>query len=140
MIYLLDTNAIADLMRDNETVRGHRDAVLRDGEIIGICQPVYFETLRGLLWVGATRQQQALDEIIVPELEWIPLVDADWRQAAAFWAEARKGGKQLSDVDLLIAAMTLRLDGILVSDDDDFDALPMKRENWRKLLSEEDHE
>jgi predicted nucleic acid-binding protein len=59
MIYLLDTNVIADLMRDNETVRGRRDAVVRDGEIIGICQPVYFETLRGLLWAGATRQQQA---------------------------------------------------------------------------------
>ena len=98
---------------------------------------VYFETLRGLLWAGATRQQQALDEIIVPELEWLPLTDADWRRAAELWAEARKAGKQLSDVDFLIAAMTLRLDGILVSADDDFDALPIKHQNWREPL---DHE
>jgi predicted nucleic acid-binding protein len=85
--------------------------------------------------VGRCNQAAASpNEIIVPELEWVALVDADWRQAAAFWAEARKAGKQLSDVDLLLAAMTLRLDGILVSADDDFDALAVKNENWRKML------
>jgi predicted nucleic acid-binding protein len=92
------------------------------------------------LRANATRKLSVFEETFVPLLTWLPLIDADWRQAAAFWAEARKAGKQLSDVDLLLAAMTRRLDGILVSADDDFDALPMKHENWRNLLSEEDHE
>ena len=43
----------------------------------------------------------------------------------------RNQGKQLSDVDLLIAALAQRLDGVVVTSDDDFDALPIQRENWR---------
>jgi len=34
-------------------------------------------------------------------------------------------------VDLLIAALALRLDAIIVTNDEDFLALPVKRENWR---------
>jgi predicted nucleic acid-binding protein len=40
-------------------------------------------------------------------------------------------GNQLADVDLLIAAVATRLGDIIVSSDTDFDALPVKRENWR---------
>lgn len=56
---------------------------------------------------------------------------ADWRQAAHFWAEARNAGKQLSDVDLLIAALAYRLNATLVTSDNDFEALPVQHENWR---------
>ena len=70
----------------------------------------------------------------MPLLDWLPLTDADWRQAAQFWADTRSTGKQLSDVDLLVAALAKRLDAIIISNDDDFDALPVKRENWRTPL------
>ena len=68
---------------------------------------------------------------IKSQFEWIPLIDADWRQASQYWAEARRAGKQLSDVDLFLAAVAARLDAVIVSSDEDFDALPVKRENWR---------
>ena len=32
---------------------------------------------------------------------------------------------------LLIAALAQRLDGVVVTSDDEFDALPIRRENWR---------
>ena len=41
MIYLLDTNVISDLMKNNPNVQARRDAVLRAGDVLGICQPVY---------------------------------------------------------------------------------------------------
>ena len=60
------------------------------------------------------------------------VTEADWQQAARFWADAANKGKVLSDVDLLVAAIARRLGGVVVSADDDFDELPIKRENWRK--------
>jgi predicted nucleic acid-binding protein len=38
----------------------------------------------------------------------------------------------LSDVDVLLAALAHRLDGIIASSDSDYDPLPVKRENWRE--------
>jgi len=132
MIYILDTNVISDLMKNHSAVQANHDGALRVGDVLAICQPVYHEALRGLLWSGSTNRRQILDEIIIPEIDYIELVDDDWRQAAAFWADLRRAGKQLSDMDLLIAAVTLRVGGVLVTADDDFDALPIQRQNWRR--------
>jgi len=57
----------------------------------------------------------------------------NWQQAAQFWADAVNKGKQLSDVDLLVAAVAARLGGVVVSADGDFDALPVRRNIWRSL-------
>ncbi len=65
------------------------------------------------------------------------LTDDDWRQAAQFWANAVNAGRQLADTDLLIAAIAKRVDGVVVTDDGDFDALPIRRENWRVPVSGE---
>jgi predicted nucleic acid-binding protein len=73
----------------------------------------------------------------VPLLTWTSLTDGDWRQAAQFWADVTNAGKQLADTDLLVAAIALRVGGTVVTADDDFDALPIKRENWRIPISEE---
>lgn len=137
MIYLFDTNAVADLMSAHPTmlarVRKHQQHVL------GLCQPVDYEVWRGLRWRTAASQQQLYTNRIKPQFEWIPLTDADWRQAAQFWAQARTtAGKQLSDVDLLLAALAFRLNAVIVTNDDDFDALPVRRENWRQAPTDDD--
>jgi predicted nucleic acid-binding protein len=64
-------------------------------------------------------------------MQWTSFESGDWDRAAQLWAEARTKGRQLSDVDLLIADIAIRLDAILVTADDDFGALPVRRENWR---------
>lgn len=88
--------------------------------------------MRGLIKTNAARKLHVFQTMILPLLDELPLTDADWQQAAQFWADARRAGKQLSDVDLLVAALAHRLSGVIVSDDDDFDALPVRRENWRE--------
>jgi predicted nucleic acid-binding protein len=60
-------------------------------------------------------------------LEWVEMRSSDWEQAARLWADAVSRGKQLSDVDLLIASIALRQNAIIVSSDADFDAFPIKR-------------
>jgi predicted nucleic acid-binding protein len=93
---------------------------------------VVFEVERGLLHREAASQLDYFREQVLPLFSVVPVTLADWRIASRLWAEMRRKGIQLSDIDFLIAAVTLRLDGILVSADDDFDALPIKRENWRE--------
>ena len=68
---------------------------------------------------------------LIPLFAVVPAQLADWRVAAKLWSDARRRGRQLSDVDVLLAAMTLRLNGLLITDDGDFAYLPLvKTENW----------
>jgi predicted nucleic acid-binding protein len=96
---------------------------------------VYYELLCGLIKVDATGKLHLLEANIIPMLRWEVLTRADWVQGARYWAEATKHGRQFSDIDLLIAAIATRLDAVIVSSDTDFDALPVKRENWREPSS-----
>lgn len=135
MKYILDTNVIADRMRAVEPVSTRLKQTVAAGNEIYLCKPVHYEVLRGLHHTRATTKLQIYQKTIVPLLAPLPLTDADWTQAAQFWADARKRGKQLSDVDLLLAALANRLNAVVVSADADFDALPITRENWRDSTS-----
>jgi tRNA(fMet)-specific endonuclease VapC len=129
--YLLDTNAIADYINNVTSVRERIYAARQNQDHFYLCQPVYYEVLRGLLRTNANRKLTIFEGEFRPLLLWLPLVDADWRQAAQNWADTSKAGKQLSEVDLLIAALAIRLEVVIISAGNDFDALRVKRENWR---------
>ena len=128
MKYLLDTNIITALIKGDPRVLAQLEAHRDDG--VYLCQPIYYEAMRGLLWKQATAKIQTLQRLRL-RLGWFQLLEADWEQAGQLWAQAVSHGRQLADVDLLIAAIALRQDAIIVTDDNDFDALPVKRENWR---------
>jgi predicted nucleic acid-binding protein len=131
LIYLLDINAVSDLiLRQPNVTQQFNQRILSNGQV-GICRPVYFELMRGLLWKNATRKMTILRDELIPELTWIGIEDEDWLQAAKFWAQVVKVGRQFSDVDLLLAAIAQRLDATLVTADADFDFLSLRRENWR---------
>jgi predicted nucleic acid-binding protein len=132
LTYILDTNVIADCMNEHDPAAQRFYAAVQAGHRVCLCQPVYYEVMRGLLKVNATRKLRTFETTILPLLERLALTDADWRQAAQFWADATNAGKQMSDADLLVAAIATRVSGIVVSADADFDALPIRRENWRK--------
>jgi predicted nucleic acid-binding protein len=131
-MYLLDSNVISDVLRKREIVRDTLSLTLENGQSVILCQPVHFEVTRGLIHAKASAQLHVLETVIRPELLWVSLIDADWEQAARLWADATSRGRQFSDVDILLAAVAARLDAVLVSADADFDALPIKREDWRK--------
>ena len=129
--YILDTTVVSDLANGNANVRTHIDSMLKIESRILVPSAVVYEFRRILIKRNATKQLHHLRHEILPLFEPYSVEDEHWLLAARFWAMMTSTGKQLSDVDLLLAAITYRLQGVLVSSDDDFDALPIKRENWR---------
>lgn len=138
MIYILDTNAISDYIKQFAPTTTRINQAIRDGDTLYLCKPVEYEVVRGLLKSRAERQREMFESDFIPLLTPLALTDADWQQAAQFWAQARSAGKQLSDVDLLLAALAFRLNAVIVTNDDDFDALPVQRENWRQAPTDDD--
>ncbi len=132
--YILDTTVIADSIKRQPQVLERLTNAGEAGHVIGLCDPVRCEVVRGLLKVNATQKLQLFRQSIAPLMDYLPLTDADWGRAAQLWADARNQGKQLSDVDLLIASLAQRLNAVVVTSDVDFTALPISRENWRDAL------
>jgi tRNA(fMet)-specific endonuclease VapC len=131
LIYILDTNAVSDYLNGVEPTTTHIDLELGVGQVLVLAQPVHYEVQRGLLKVRATRKMRIFEEEFIPQLQWEVLMQADWEQAARFWADTTSRGRQFSDIDLLVAAVASRLGGVIVSSDADFDALATPREDWR---------
>lgn len=130
-LLLLDTNAISDLLVPMPDARRWAIGRRRLGDQLGICPPVYYEVLRGLLWRDAMAKLHSIRTGVVPLLHQVTIADEDWEQAARFWASARAAGKQLGDPDLLLAAIAYRLQATIVSADHDFAILPITRLDWR---------
>jgi tRNA(fMet)-specific endonuclease VapC len=130
-IYVLDANVVSDMLRKipdatiMATIAQHRQ------DDVYLCMPVDYEIRRGLIKTQAFNRLQYYESHIKPQFQWVSILDEDWVKAAELWSIAVSAGKQLSDIDLLIAAVTLRLGGTLVSADSDFDSLPVTRVNWR---------
>lgn len=128
MRFILDTNIITALIKGDSNVLTQLETHRRDG--IYLCQPVYYESMRGLLWKKAEVKIATLQRLRA-RLGWFQLLHSDWDRAGRLWVEAVGKGRHLADIDLLVAAIALRQDAVIISDDNDFDALPVKRENWR---------
>ncbi len=130
-IFLIDSNTIADFLSRQSTTLHHMQMSIAQGDMLGLCRPVHYEVLRGLLWRDAPAKRRQFDRSIGLFFSWIELTEEDWIQAARFYATTRKSGKQLADTDLLLAAIAQRLGATIVSSDKDFDVLPIHRITWR---------
>jgi predicted nucleic acid-binding protein len=131
MIYLLDTNTVSDYLEYQPVVtRRFEDRMAKSHQLV-ICSPVYYELRRGLLWRNNHKKLEMLQTEVLDYLTWETVNDEDWSLAARFWADARAKGKQLDDIDPLIAALAHRLNATIASSDTDFDVLPVTRESWR---------
>ncbi len=131
LIYVLDTNVIGDYINNHPKVTQHLYQAIENNAMLYLCEPVLYEVIRGFLKVNATRKRAIFDTQLRPLLINIPLIEADWLQGALFWAISTNQGNQLSDMDLLIASITKRLDATLITADNDFSALSILHENWR---------
>jgi predicted nucleic acid-binding protein len=135
MEYLLDSSTILDLLRKHKNTQAHFQRTILQGHNLLLTPPVYYEVLRGLIRYSASGQMQRFDGLILPVVEWVPLTTPDWQVAAQLWADLQSRGRALSDVDVLIATVCLRIGATLVSADADFDALPtLSRADWRAPL------
>ena len=128
-IFVFDTNIISIYMRATDnTLSNHIRQHQKQNLILPEC--VIYEIERGLHYRDSKRQLTTFYQNIIPLFEIVPIVLQDWQSASKLWVFARSNGKQLSDIDFLIAGLTIRLNGILVTDDADFNVLPVQVANW----------
>ena len=130
--YLLDTNAAADAMFRRRGVPERMKAARAAGHEIGIGLPVLGELYAGVEY-SATREHNL--EILRRSLKLFRLWPFKAEAAATYgrlYAELRRGGRLIQQVDLQIAAITLELGNCtVVSKDSDLVAVSgLRVENW----------
>jgi predicted nucleic acid-binding protein len=130
-IFVLDTNVISDIAAPTPNPNVLARLAAHRQDTLCLFEAVDYEVRRGYLKTLATSKLRAYEQIVKPQFQWVKIMEEDWRQAAQFWADAANKGKALSDIDLLVAAVSKRLGGVIASADTDFDELPITRENWR---------
>jgi tRNA(fMet)-specific endonuclease VapC len=132
MPYLLDTNALTQLLKRTPRVVGRYRTSLERGEPVYLSAVVYYELKRGLLHVEATNQLRQLDENFKNLLPWGTVSDSAWDRAAHLWADCRRQGRPHDDDgDLLIAAQAMVLGAVVVTRNArDFADLRVPIENW----------
>ncbi len=131
MSYLMDTNAVSAILKQNKTVMNRTEKAEQDQKEIFISAITYYEIRRGLLAVNATRKTEIFEafcdahEILEIDKRIIP------DKAAGIYAGLKRQGEILEDSDILIAATALVGKLILVTDDGHFKRIPgLTIENW----------
>jgi predicted nucleic acid-binding protein len=134
MPYLLDTNALTQLLKRSPGVVERYRGALQSGEPIYLSVVADYQLKRGLLHLGATRQLQQLDGQFKAVLPWAPVSEATWDQAAHLGAECRRQGRPHDeDGDLLLAAQAKALGAVVVTRNTrDFADLQVPVESWKR--------
>lgn len=133
--YLLDTGPAADFVNRRHGVYDRAKQVTKNGDRVGICTPVL-----GELWAGvcgsATRQRneqrliRRLDDLIL----W-PYDEIAAQRFGELFAELRRLGRPMQQIDVQIAAIALTLGNcMVVTGDSDFEAIPgLTVDDWSRL-------
>jgi predicted nucleic acid-binding protein len=122
VIYLLDTNAISDLMRRSPRIEDWMAALGQNDRVV-TCTIVRGEILFGIARLPLGRRRTELEEVgrqflALIRCEPIPEHAGDFY--AALKAARRQRGLTLDENDLWVAATVLALGATLVSRDSDF--------------------
>lgn len=130
MTYLLDTNAVSDLMRAAPRIEHWMAGLDRDDRLVS-CTITRGEILFGIARLPAGRRRTELEEtgrqfLAVFHCEPVPERAADFYAAVKLARQQR--GLTLDENDLWVAATALALGATLISRDRDFagiDGLPV---------------
>jgi predicted nucleic acid-binding protein len=126
VIYLLDSNAISDLMRADSRIENWMTGLEADDRVV-TCTIVRGEVLFGIARLPEGRRRRELEETGRQFLtgftcESIPERASDFYAAIKLARQQR--GLALDENDLWVAATALALGAKLVSRDSDFDGIP----------------
>jgi tRNA(fMet)-specific endonuclease VapC len=130
--YLFDTGIAQDFVNRRHGVTERADSARHEGGRVGICTPVL-----GELWSGVEgslsrdrnlqRLRLALSRLVV----W-PYTNEAAEQFGRVFAELRRIGRPMQQVDIMVAAIAPSLGSCtVVSKDSDLEAVPgLAVENW----------
>ena len=133
MLFLLDTNAVSDAMKEHPRIKARLAALdPADGAIT--CTVVVGEILFGIERLPAGKRREELHEKALRVLALLPcepVAEAAAGHYSAVKRVCRPQSGALDDNDLWIAATALALGATLVTRDDDFGLVPgLSVEDW----------
>ncbi|MFZ4816559.1 MAG: type II toxin-antitoxin system VapC family toxin [Phototrophicaceae bacterium] len=132
--YVIDTNTLSNLVKNPSGALQNRvNNTVSNGSKLWVSEAVQYEVERGLRKKGATKQLEVFRNQVLPTFSVVAVDWVTWDAAADLWVLAANKGRQLADVDLLVAALAIRLSAVIVSHDRDYDAFPsIPVEDWLK--------
>ena len=130
-MYILDTNIITAILKDNQKVRQKVQEVTLQGREIFINGISYYEIKRGLLASNATTQLVRF-ELLCKTFGILLLNNLSiFNEASFVYAYLRPKGMPIGDADILIASLTKIQNYILVTNDSDFQNVQgLRTEDW----------
>lgn len=132
--YLLDTNAVGDLMGKRYGVHTRAAEARRAGAVIGTCEVVVAELFFGV--ENSDTRELNTDRLnrALAELKCWPLTREASREFGRLMTLLRRAGTEIGRMDVLIAAIALTLPNcVVVSNDADLLRIPgLTVENWRE--------
>jgi tRNA(fMet)-specific endonuclease VapC len=114
MLYTLDTNVIAEILKGNKNVLAHIRMALGQGHSIRLNAICYFEAKRVLIDPLYQRKRITFDAL-VQHHGMLPLDQLVLDEAAQLYDTLRKAGSLIEDADILVAATALVHNAILVT-------------------------
>lgn len=111
---MLDTDTLSYVLKQHEPVVSRTRTYIMQHGRLSISAITFYEILRGLKFIGATRQLQIFDNFA--QTNDIFLLDVTvCHYAAEIYTDLRHAGTLIEDADLLIAATALANNCILVT-------------------------
>lgn len=130
--YLLDTGPAFDFLFQRRGVQDRVEAARRAGSKIGICVPVLGEIVGGLEGSDSREASWAIARRRLGKLLCWPYDRAAALEYGRIYAELRRTGRPMQQIDIQIAAIAITLGNTtIVTSDSDLSAVPgLSVENW----------
>lgn len=130
--YLLDTNALSDLINQRRGVHARTAVARRRGDKIGTCVPVVGEYHFGLELSASRDENLKRLRAGIRKLTVWPFDLAAAREYGRLQAALRRTGRPMQQIDVQLAVIALSLGNCtVVSSDTDLSAVPgLAVENW----------
>lgn len=111
---LLDTDILSAYLRGNAAVSNHIDSYLSDFDVLSISIITKYEILSGLYHKDSHNKLEKFLQLLM-FIEVLPLSERAIEIAAQKYAETRKIGQPVDDIDLLIAGIALANDMVIAT-------------------------
>ncbi len=129
--YLLDANHLSPLVTLGHPLRKRVLSSLQAGNTFAIAAPALTEVLFGISLLPRARQNLEEWDRLKSSFNYYDIDRSYAERAAQLQVTLRRQGRQLETVDALIATVALSHDLILLTSDQDFQAIPgLRQENW----------
>jgi tRNA(fMet)-specific endonuclease VapC len=111
---LVDTDILSMFFRDNTNVKFHFSEYLKQHKKINISIITYYEILSGLKHKDAKKQLNKFVEFTTKNIV-LPLTVDSVTISSEIYANLRRGGEVIDDIDILIAGIALSNNMVLVT-------------------------